>query len=320
MTQEYTIDIAELRQKSLLMLADIKEVLDKGNVNYWLDFGSLLGAVRDGRTIVWDGDFDLSTLDEDIAQRTDLWNTLRDKGYNVRITHSNIKIEKNSWHIGYYKTDLHRLRYNNVGEAEYIYGETYASKTSRFIKRVRDKFILILPSNDNKVWRTEFDSISRLAISAGIGGDELETLGPIKYLHGRLRSEADFSLEHQRFSAQNYPFNKGNKKVFIRLIKLLQVMPVWVLKLTESILNKLLRNSKTIHVMRVCHPTMFFEKLSTVTFHGMTFKAPQNVEEYLERIYGTNWRIPRTKWDIAINSPLRKNKGVKNENDNSCCR
>jgi len=310
MTQEYTIDIAELRQKSLLMLAEIKEVLDKGNVNYWLDFGSLLGAVRDGRTIVWDGDFDLSTLDKDIEQRTEIWSELRDKGYNVRITYNNIKIEKNGWNIGYYKTDLHRLRCNNIGEAEYLYGEMYVSKMIRFIKTVKDKLVLSLPVNDDTLCRTEFGKITRLIISVGTDPDKLENIEPIIYQHGTLRSEADFTLKNKLFFVQSSPFNKDNKKT-IRMIKLFRVLPVWALKQTESILNVFLKNAKTVHVLKICHPIMFFEKLSTVNFHGMTFKAPQNVEKYLERIYGADWRIPRTKWGITANSPLKKNKGIK---------
>ena len=58
------VQIGELRQKSILMLND-KSILDNWGVNYWLDFGTLLGFVRDGKSMPWDGDYDLSTLDVD---------------------------------------------------------------------------------------------------------------------------------------------------------------------------------------------------------------------------------------------------------------
>ncbi len=40
---EEIIEINQLRKKSIVMLSDIKESLDKHNVKYWLDFGTLLG-------------------------------------------------------------------------------------------------------------------------------------------------------------------------------------------------------------------------------------------------------------------------------------
>ena len=297
------IDIAELRKESLVMLRDVKEVLDEGGVRYWLDFGTLLGAIRNGRTTVWDGDFDLSTLDEDIAQRRELWHELKNRGYNVQISYNNIKIEKIGWDVGYYKTDLHRLRNNENDEAEYLYGETYTSKTSRFIKRVKDIIVLSLPDNYNECCRTEFDSICKLIISAGIAGNELEALGPIEYRHGKSISESDFSLQHKKFSIQSSSFNKENKRL-VRLRAFFQIMPVWIRKKIGNILDTFLDRSKTIHVAKVCHPVAFFEKFSKVNFHDMTFNAPQNTEEYLERIYGADWRIPRTKWRITKDSLL----------------
>jgi phosphorylcholine metabolism protein LicD len=42
-------------------LRQVKEVLDKPGIEYWLDTGTLLGAVRDEKFIPWDGDIDLGT-------------------------------------------------------------------------------------------------------------------------------------------------------------------------------------------------------------------------------------------------------------------
>ena len=41
-------------------LADVVRILRAHNVFFWLDQGTLLGAVRDGSPIPWDGDIDLS--------------------------------------------------------------------------------------------------------------------------------------------------------------------------------------------------------------------------------------------------------------------
>ena len=46
-------------KKAIEALRQVKEVLDNYDVEYWLDYGTLLGAVRDGKIIPWDNDIDL---------------------------------------------------------------------------------------------------------------------------------------------------------------------------------------------------------------------------------------------------------------------
>jgi phosphorylcholine metabolism protein LicD len=47
------------------MLEDVTRILEKHNVRYWLDFGTLLGIVREGRILPWDDDMDISIFEED---------------------------------------------------------------------------------------------------------------------------------------------------------------------------------------------------------------------------------------------------------------
>lgn len=47
------------------ILKDTAEVLQKRNVSYWADFGTLLGLVRDGDIIPGDKDVDLCVLDDE---------------------------------------------------------------------------------------------------------------------------------------------------------------------------------------------------------------------------------------------------------------
>lgn len=43
------------------LLREAKRVVDKHGVEFWLDSGTLLGAVRDGKIIPWEHDIDLAT-------------------------------------------------------------------------------------------------------------------------------------------------------------------------------------------------------------------------------------------------------------------
>ena len=43
-------------------LREVKEVFDKFGIKFWLDWGTLLGAVRDKKLIPWDSDIDLGIM------------------------------------------------------------------------------------------------------------------------------------------------------------------------------------------------------------------------------------------------------------------
>ena len=47
------------------ILFEVVDLLDKHNIPYWLDYGTLLGATREGDFIPWDVDADISCFEED---------------------------------------------------------------------------------------------------------------------------------------------------------------------------------------------------------------------------------------------------------------
>ena len=70
MAQETFTDISreDLRQAQKIMLYIMKkihEVCVKHNIKYWLDYGTLLGAIRHDGFIPWDDDLDICMMRED---------------------------------------------------------------------------------------------------------------------------------------------------------------------------------------------------------------------------------------------------------------
>lgn len=66
------------------VLRQVKGVLDKYGIEYWLDIGTLLGAMRDGKFIPWDGDIDLGIWYDNIPKIISIFAEFRNKGFKVR--------------------------------------------------------------------------------------------------------------------------------------------------------------------------------------------------------------------------------------------
>lgn len=57
--------VSEIHEQLFGILCEIDRICKEHNINYFLGFGTLLGAIRDGGFIPWDDDMDLFMLKED---------------------------------------------------------------------------------------------------------------------------------------------------------------------------------------------------------------------------------------------------------------
>ena len=65
---KYNPDGSELRRLQLHMLdilVEFDRVCRKNNIDYWLEYGTLIGAARHGGFIPWDDDLDVTLLKKD---------------------------------------------------------------------------------------------------------------------------------------------------------------------------------------------------------------------------------------------------------------
>lgn len=86
------------------ILSDMKTVLDKYQVAFWLEHGTLLGAVREEKIMDGDYDIDLATASTDILlERIDLiGKELYDLGYDVYISGGRLNLKKEEKHVSLY--------------------------------------------------------------------------------------------------------------------------------------------------------------------------------------------------------------------------
>ena len=71
--------------KLLDILRYMASLLRDNNIPFWLGFGTLLGAVREGKIIPWDTDIDLGFWEKDAEKIIGLTDTIKKDGYGFRV-------------------------------------------------------------------------------------------------------------------------------------------------------------------------------------------------------------------------------------------
>lgn len=64
-------------------LRDFKEIFYKFGIQFWLDWGTLLGAVRDKKMITWDHDIDLGVFGDDYKKIVSTFHDFKKRGFTI---------------------------------------------------------------------------------------------------------------------------------------------------------------------------------------------------------------------------------------------
>ena len=69
-----TVEVEELKKIQLSILDEVDRFCRENNIKYWLDSGTLIGAIRHGGYIPWDDDIDLGMTRENYNKFQELFN------------------------------------------------------------------------------------------------------------------------------------------------------------------------------------------------------------------------------------------------------
>jgi len=119
-------------------LLDTKEILDNHGIIFWLDSGTLLGAMRNGELLPWEHDIDVSIWRIDMeGKREAIFIDFRERGYNVLDTPHYTTVMKDGEYIDlcYYSHFSHK---DHVVAVIPVYVER--NSTSKFLCSIRTIF------------------------------------------------------------------------------------------------------------------------------------------------------------------------------------
>ena len=87
-------------KKAIKMLEDVTEILKSSKCSYWLDAGTLLGAIRDGKLIPWDHDLDIGVQFSTNSDLKNLIHSLQKQFYVRALAFSK---KEGIWNLGKYR-------------------------------------------------------------------------------------------------------------------------------------------------------------------------------------------------------------------------
>jgi len=81
------------------IIGGFKKILEDNQIFYWLDFGTLLGVIREGNLLSWDKEFDISIFQKDLQKVKQLIPMFIQNGYQpVHIhTDNNLQFQKDGF-------------------------------------------------------------------------------------------------------------------------------------------------------------------------------------------------------------------------------
>ena len=108
--KEHNIDLKDAmnHECAVAVIKETKQILDRMKVEFWLESGTLLGAVRDGGFIKWDYDIDVGTTEKYLGLMEDICNEFNLRGFSawyskhyntIGLWKNGISIDFNFWRL-----------------------------------------------------------------------------------------------------------------------------------------------------------------------------------------------------------------------------
>jgi phosphorylcholine metabolism protein LicD len=140
---------------TIKLLRDVTLELEKNSIDYYLDFGTLLGAIRDKKLIPWDNDVDITILNPKDFNR--VYKVLKSLNYSIKtitFKESNENRVKKNRKIYYNKLNFTAEKNLQIIKVKkkFLFG-LYSARLDIFFKYEKDGYLNFVA--DGKKYRVE---------------------------------------------------------------------------------------------------------------------------------------------------------------------
>ncbi len=246
------IYLEEMKQIQIHILDAVTEYCKANNINYWLDSGTLLGAIRHKGYIPWDDDIDLGMLREDYDRFIKSFNDSSDK-YKV----NSVEIDP-----------LCPFPFAKVMDVDTILYEPDEKDGVKYSVSI-DIFVYDNAPDDEAMVREMFARRDYCQRKQSLQSGTIRNLGP---LHKRLAKHFLFYI--LKLVPQNYYCRKliENSRRYVDLS-----------------CNKV---GNFTSVSKVVADKELFSSFVEVEFEGKKYNAPVGYDEWLRLFYGNYMQLP----------------------------
>ena len=244
------------RKRFYKYVVPVIELLEKMDIFYWLDFGTLLGAVRNRSIIEWDHDFDICIWDVDREKLIIAKEILETNGCKV-------VFQKN---LPWFE-DLMQI---------YIPRENLAKDEKGRIKEGIDHIdIYVYTKINDKACIRELHAPSKS-----------KPLGVITYKLFRMINKLD----------PMYSVNRrlGIGKKSKAILSLVDILPIGLKRFISRVIWQIYLHTGETEWFIV--PLKYFSKFTKISVYERDFNIPLEYEKYLGYWYSKNWRKPDSSW------------------------
>ncbi len=246
------INLEELKKIQVKILDNIDKFCKKNKINYWIDCGTLLGAVRHSGYIPWDDDIDIGMLREDYDKFLKLYNNS-----NKRYQLNAVELQKDYYFQFGKVVDTNTLLYepdeNGIKGAVYV-----------------DVFVYDNAPDDEAELKKMFDK------------RDYYNKFRIAQLYPELYDKSSFKKKIMRFFLNLYlkflPKNYYTKKC-------IKNSKSYMNKETKRVGN-------FTSAKRMTGDKEIFKSFTNLTFEGKKYPAPVGYKDWLKAFYGDYMKLP----------------------------
>jgi len=281
------INLCDLKKKGIEMIKEFKAILESHGVEFWIEYGTLLGAVRDGKIIPWDSEFDCGLFSGKFPDKEKILIELGEKGFDITIAPDRLKIIKKDWEIGMFSIDLHLYRIDK-NDAVLSFAKPVWSPYDNIL------WLVSLFDYSTVVFYRYGDIVKLLCQKFDVF-DKDKFPNRIDFQRGPFNNLRSFKLHGEGFCLERRPTDAKTSIFGILIMNLLGSFPSPYISFIRKALTWLAPETRyEKSEQRI--PLHFFNDLTTIELCGLVCKAPREKEKYLELVYGKGWQNPNPKW------------------------